>query len=274
MSCPDCVKGSIHEGEPRGREIKLHGLDSYVVEPQGRDVRGIIVVLPDAFGWKFVNTRLLADNYANKSHYKIYLPDLMIGDAVPISMLELSRVISSPGNLLTRGYTLLVALWVMIPFVIRNRFGQTSPIVRGFFEQLQKEEGANLPVGAAGFCWGGKHAFLLAHGTKVNSEPLIDAAFVGHPGALSLPSDAQKVILPVSVAVGDNDFQLSEENAKKMRTVLEGKPEGMKGEVKIYPGMGHGFCLRAAPEKDVADRAVEAEDQCITWFDTHFERIN
>ncbi|KAF4962750.1 hypothetical protein FSARC_9198 [Fusarium sarcochroum] len=162
----------------------------------------------------------------------------------------------------------------MIPFMIRNRFGQTVPIVKGFFEQLRKEEGADLPIGAAGFCWGGKHAFLLAHGTEINGKPLIDAAFVGHPGALSLPSDAEKVTLPVSVAVGDNDFQLSEKTVKKMRTVLEGKPDGMNGEVKIYPGMSHGFCVRASLENGVVEKAAEAEDQCIAWFDTHFREID
>lgn len=81
MSCPDCFKGSVHDGEPRGKTIKLHDLDTYVVEPsEGKEVKGIVVVIPDAFGWKFVNCRLLADNYADKSNYKVYMPDVMIGE--------------------------------------------------------------------------------------------------------------------------------------------------------------------------------------------------
>lgn len=84
MSCPDCFKGSVHDGEPRGKIIKLHDLDTYVVEPaEGKEVKGILVVIPDAFGWKFVNCRLLADNYANKSNYKVYMPDVMIGEHYP-----------------------------------------------------------------------------------------------------------------------------------------------------------------------------------------------
>ena len=80
MSCPDCFKGSVHDGEPRGKTIKLHDLDTYVVEPsEGKKVKGIVVIIPDAFGWKFVNCRLLADNYADKSNYRVYLPDFMIG---------------------------------------------------------------------------------------------------------------------------------------------------------------------------------------------------
>lgn len=64
--------------------IKLHDLDTYVVEPsEGKEIKGILVVIPDAFGWKFVNCRLLADNYADKSNYKVYLPDVMIGELYP-----------------------------------------------------------------------------------------------------------------------------------------------------------------------------------------------
>lgn len=80
MSCPDCFSGSVHEGTPRGRIIKLHGLDTYVTEPgDGREVKNIIIIIPDAFGWEFVNNRLLADHYADKGQYRVYLPDFMLG---------------------------------------------------------------------------------------------------------------------------------------------------------------------------------------------------
>lgn len=72
--------GAVHEGQPRGTVTNLHGLDTYVVEPtDGRPVKGIIVVIPDALGWEFVNTRLIADTYASKGNYKVYLPDFMDG---------------------------------------------------------------------------------------------------------------------------------------------------------------------------------------------------
>lgn len=79
MSCPDCFRGSIHEGNPRGKEIELHGLPTYVVEPVNRDVKGIIIFITDAFGWKFGNSRLLCDSYADNSAYRVYMPDFMDG---------------------------------------------------------------------------------------------------------------------------------------------------------------------------------------------------
>lgn len=86
MSCPDCFTGHVHDGKPRGVVMKFHGLDTYVTDPtDGRPVRGIIVIIPDAFGWEFVNNRLLADHYAEKGDYRVYLPDFMNGQYPPES---------------------------------------------------------------------------------------------------------------------------------------------------------------------------------------------
>ncbi len=82
MSCPDCFSGHVHEGKPLGKITKLYGLDAYVSEPPaGRPVKGIIVIIPDAFGWEFVNNRILADHYAQKSDYKVYMPEFMHGES-------------------------------------------------------------------------------------------------------------------------------------------------------------------------------------------------
>lgn len=80
MSCPDCFTGHVHEGTPRGIVMKVQGLDTYVTNPtDGRPVKAIIVIIPDAYGWEFVNNRLLADHYAEKGDYRVYLPEFMNG---------------------------------------------------------------------------------------------------------------------------------------------------------------------------------------------------
>ena len=80
MSCSECFSGSVHEGKPRGSITKVHGLDTYVTEPaDGSKIKGIIVIIPDAFGLPFVNNQLLADHYADKGSYKVYLPEFMAG---------------------------------------------------------------------------------------------------------------------------------------------------------------------------------------------------
>ena len=56
MTSAHCCAGNLHEGTPKGSETTLHGLPSYVAEPpSGSSPSGIIVILPDGFGWTYVS---------------------------------------------------------------------------------------------------------------------------------------------------------------------------------------------------------------------------
>ncbi len=83
MACPDCFTGTTHEGTPTGKVTTIHGLPTYVAEPpEGVKPKGLIVVIPDAFGWEFVNNRLVSDTYAKKGGFLVYLPDFMDGKSL------------------------------------------------------------------------------------------------------------------------------------------------------------------------------------------------
>lgn len=77
MACPQCFSGHKHEGQTLGKEEKIHGVDTYVTE--GENPKAIIVFIPDAFGWKFNNSRILADHYASRVPARVYLPEFMEG---------------------------------------------------------------------------------------------------------------------------------------------------------------------------------------------------
>ena len=163
----------------------------------------------------------------------------------------------------------------MIPFMVQNRSGRSWPIVESFFTSVRENEGASLPIGTAGYCWGGQHVVKLAHGVKApNGKPLIDAGFTGHPSALSIPSDIEKITKPVSFALGDKDFVISPAQIDEIRGIVESKTGGAKGEVKAYPGAGHGFCVRAdrVHVENEEKQAAEAEDQLLQWFGQHFRK--
>ena len=82
MSCPDCFTGHVHAGTPAGSEITLAGLPTYVSRPHnGGEPKGVVVFIPDIFGWAFANNRLLCDAYAEKGGFVVYLPDLMGGES-------------------------------------------------------------------------------------------------------------------------------------------------------------------------------------------------
>jgi dienelactone hydrolase len=87
MVCPDCLSGHIRTETPTGKVTKIHGLDTYVAEPPaGVKVKGLIIIISDLFGWEFVNSRLLADQYAASGNFIVYLPDFMSGPGVPVWM--------------------------------------------------------------------------------------------------------------------------------------------------------------------------------------------
>lgn len=161
--------------------------------------------------------------------------------------------------------------WIIsavLPWYWVNRISSSYPRVVSFFDTLRREE-PNLPIGAAGFCWGGKHAVLLAgENARVNDKPLIDAGFAGHPSMLTVPDDIEKMRLPVAFAIGDKDRLVPAEQAATIKKIVESKPEGQQGEVRIYPNCGHGFCVRADTTfTDVMKQSLLAEDHCIEWFD-------
>ena len=79
MACKDCVTGTLHGGTPTGTVTTLHGLPVYVAEPPSGVPKAIIVILSDAFGWELPNTRVLADSYAKKGNFRVYVPEVMNG---------------------------------------------------------------------------------------------------------------------------------------------------------------------------------------------------
>src|SRR5690242_15301178 len=83
--CRDCFTGRVLEDAVlTGTEQDLHGLPTYVTTPDnGAESRGIVVILPDAFGWKLNNTRALADAYARRVPCTVYVPDFHVGTGPP-----------------------------------------------------------------------------------------------------------------------------------------------------------------------------------------------
>ncbi|KAL4973963.1 Alpha/Beta hydrolase protein [Aspergillus desertorum] len=290
MSCPDCFTGTVHTGTPKGHVTNLHGLRTYVAEPVGvpdDEINGIVVFIPDAFGWEFVNNRLLADKYAQSGKFRVYLPDFMKGTAVPAWGVGTTRAVMKTGSLwdwISKPYHIATALYAFLPFLIANRPSKSYPIVESFFTSVrQAPEGQKHPIGAAGFCWGGKHTLLLAHGASTTvaandnsgaiKRTLIDAGFTGHPSMLSLPDDIQKITIPVSFALGELDSNLKGKQIGLIKKIVEEKEE-VGGEVRVYVGAGHGFCVRADTAVEESNRqAEEAEVQAVEFFRKKFAKI-
>lgn len=68
-----CLKGSIHEGEPRGTRATVAGVDTYVVEPpKGKSNGNILLYFPDVWGF-FNNGFLIMDGFAHAGYLTLGL---------------------------------------------------------------------------------------------------------------------------------------------------------------------------------------------------------
>lgn len=55
------------------------------------------MLLTDIYGPDYINTQLVADEWA-KAGFKVVIPDVFVGDPVPIEHIRVSSSVSSPAN--------------------------------------------------------------------------------------------------------------------------------------------------------------------------------
>ncbi|KAH7024627.1 Alpha/Beta hydrolase protein [Microdochium trichocladiopsis] len=289
MSCPDCYRGGVTTEHPKGKETTIHGLATYVAEPPaGTTPKDIILYITDAFGWQHANNRVLADHYASRGGYLVYVPDFMGGHAIDAYGLVVMDKVA--GKAATWADTFWKPWYIarMVPSIISFMWFCRPAVRKGLvYEFAQKlrsspapyqTNGKPLRIGAAGFCWGGKFGVWLAQDEPASrlaeAQPLVDCVFTAHPSFLSVPADIEAVTLPLSVAVGEDDMALPADKIQQMKKMLEAKP-GAEGryEVNIIPGAKHGFAVRSHPnDAHEMECALRAEDQAIAWFDKWLAR--
>ncbi|KAK1951982.1 dienelactone hydrolase family protein [Colletotrichum sublineola] len=290
--CADCFKGTLRgDVEPRGTVETVHGLPTYVARPEpGREPAGVVVVLPDAFGWELLNTRALADAYAKRIPAVVLLPDMMNGYAFPASALVTADKLQGEKSWFRKYFFLVpLALVTMIrhfvPLYIATRPGVIVSRIGNFLRAVRLAPPSPLPprasssssslataatgqktvkIGVAGFCWGGKHAVQLTQlgAGPYGAEPLVDCAYTAHPSFLSLPGDLERAVLPLSVANGDDDMMMPRAKMAQAKELLAGKENC---EIVEYPGAKHGFAVRPV-DRGQADYGRRAEDQAVGWF--------
>lgn len=76
-----CLKGSLHDGEPRGTIETVEGIETYVVHPPaGKSNGNIVLYFPDVWGF-FKNGFLVMDGFAEAGYLTVGL-DYFRGDPV------------------------------------------------------------------------------------------------------------------------------------------------------------------------------------------------
>ncbi|KAL0942586.1 dienelactone hydrolase family protein [Colletotrichum truncatum] len=286
--CADCFKGTLRgDVVPQGNEETINGLPTYVARPDaGREPAGVVVILPDALGWTLRNTRGLADAYAKRIPAVVLVPEFMNGNALPDSILTLSDRIGVEKSWWYKIFYLFpvaafTLLRYVIPLFVGTRSSVVVPRIANYLRALRVNPPSPLPppstsdsssadvkelkIGVAGFCWGGKYTVLLTQGAGGPfGEQLVDVGFTAHPSMVNVPSDFEKVVLPLSVANGDNDSMMGRARMVQTKEVLGAKENC---EVVEYPGAVHGFAVRGDPKDErQGEFGMRAEDQAVGWF--------
>lgn len=138
-----------------------------------------------------------------------------------------------------------------IPFMLYNRPAVAGPRVWKFIKSLKENEGKDLNMGTAGFCWGGYFVTALCKDNikADDGSRLTVCGFVAHPSFLTYPDDINGVVLPYSCAAAElEDPQMSPAQAKQTKEILEEKtakqkPAGIEHEFVMYDGVHHGFAV-------------------------------
>lgn len=258
-----CLSGKVHNGTPTGKIETIDNLQTYVAAPADGSRAKTIVFLVDIFGWEFKNMRLLADSYAEAGFY-CYLPDVHQGDSVPMSLLQPSE----PPLKIRREKTAdeiaedgVMVRKIVMPWMAKHGDAVSRPLISSFISKVRQIPGTGK-VGAIGFCWGGRHAILAAHGE-------VDAAYSCHPSLVTIPEDFEPISVPLSFAVGDADSLLSNDVVDKIQDVMA-KTAKAPWELKIYKDQIHGFAVRSDWSSDVDKKAMDdCEKQGVEWFNKY-----
>ncbi|KAI5460460.1 Alpha/Beta hydrolase protein [Mariannaea sp. PMI_226] len=241
-----CTEGFRHEGEPRGKLIKIanDSIDAYLATPPDGvvDKKVGILYIADIFGiWN--NSKLLADEFA-KNGFTCLIPDLFNGDHFPQPR---------PPNFDLMG-------WFAKGTNGDNPHSPeyVDPITVKGIEALK---GLGLSkIGAVGYCFGAKYLIR-------NYKSGIQVGFVAHPSFVT-EEEFGAITGPLSIAAAQVDSIFPVEKRIASEKILGGLD--IPWQINLYSGTEHGFAVRAdLTKRQVAFAKEQAFGQAVRWFDEH-----
>ena len=269
-------QGSIHKGQPQGKEELIHGLNTYVIGNR-TNPRGIIVIYSDIFGLALPNNKIIADAYAKSGEWLVYLPDFFKGDPARLKFADVAIPVDAAKQSTFSKYTGLLAeapsilLWMR-----RHKEEPTAKVCMDFLGALRRATPTSQKIGMVGFCWGGKYAFqaglernmIEVDGAKV---PLVDAVVGLHPSNLILPNDVETLVVPVSYGWGLEDAGVKIEQKGMVEEIhAKAAKAGRKVPVMehtVYKPGRHGFAVRGNPDDPQEKKCLEdSVTQVLDWF--------
>ncbi|KAF2663572.1 dienelactone hydrolase [Microthyrium microscopicum] len=229
MASECCLRGFQWDGTPIGKESTLANNKAYVV---GSNADVAIMVIPDLFGWTFVNERLLSDYYAKEVNATVYMPDFFGGVVMPT---EIVRDYSRFGEL------------DLDKFHKDNSKEVRWPELLACVQALRSQYKC---IGIIGYCYGGWSNFRL--GSKEYSPRLVECISTAHPTWLT-KEEIDNIGVPVQILAPEVDPAFTPE---------------LKAYANAYfPGVEHAFATRGNPDDGVEKRAmIRGKNAQVAWM--------
>lgn len=235
-----CTTGFKHEGTAEGKIEKIGGYNAYVSYPENKSTENAILILTDIFGHEFINSQLIADQYAANGYF-VVVPDLFNGNAVPVNIPE---GFDLPGWL--KNYTPK----------------QLDPLVDAVVKELKGKLGVKR-LGGVGYCFGAKYV------TRFLKDGQLDAGYFAHPSFVE--ADELKAITgPLSISAAETDNIFPAEKRRESEDILVGIKATY--QINLFSGVEHGFAVRGdISKKHVKFAKEQAFFQAVAWFDEYLK---
>lgn len=78
MVCPDCSKGDVRPGEPRGT-IREDFQGAYVAPGPAENSKRAVLLLTEAFGLPLINCKLMTDEFSRRLECDVWVTDYFNG---------------------------------------------------------------------------------------------------------------------------------------------------------------------------------------------------
>lgn len=247
--CQHCIDLKELPGKPSGTEQKVNGVQTYVAKGSKS---GSIVMATDIFGVGIPNPKILADTFANKTGFSVYVPDIFPGGPIDPKDFTLPKQASAgpPGQDVMGKNFENFGNWM-------NKGNAPDKTIERYTAVIQ-DVAKNGPVSAVGYCYGCKLATLAAINKSVKSMVLY------HPALLE-PDEAAKVPVPTLLNEAELDPLFSGELKETWEKTLSSK-NLLDKRSKQYPNTVHGFGSRP----DMNDAKVKGSHEESVDITSHF----
>ncbi|KAJ5191046.1 uncharacterized protein N7498_010031 [Penicillium cinerascens] len=236
-----CTLGSLHDGEAKGEIENIDTISTYFAYPADRSTENAILILTDVIGHRFINTQLIADQFAAAGYF-VVMPDLFSGDAVPLNRPE--------------GFSIMDWLKNHLP-------AQTEPIIDAVLKEMRENLGCKR-IGGVGYCFGGKYVCRYLKPGK------LDAGYTAHPSLVEA-DELRGVEGPLSIAAAVRDFVFTTAKRHESEEILDKKE--IPYQINMFSDVEHGFAVRCDLSKPRQKYAKEqAFTQAVSWFDEYVKK--